>query len=133
MNAINWFEIPATDFDRAVSFYSAVLDVEILKTEFMGEPQAFFPASKDAVSGAIVKSDRLSPSSTGTLIYLNVGNLLALEQAMGKVEINSGRTLMEITDIGEPGFIGIIADSEGNSIGLHAPKPTPTNQTDSNH
>lgn len=25
-NAINWFEIPATDFDRAVRFYSAIYD-----------------------------------------------------------------------------------------------------------
>ena len=23
-NAINWFEIPATDFDRAIRFYSAI-------------------------------------------------------------------------------------------------------------
>ena len=126
-NAINWFEIPAADFDRAVTFYSNVLGTEIQKGEFMGEPQAFFPMDqmdKASVGGAIVKSDRLTPSMTGTLIYLNLGTVENLEQALGRVEASGGKLLMPKTDIGDPGFIGIIQDSEGNGIGLHAPKPT---------
>jgi predicted enzyme related to lactoylglutathione lyase len=122
-NAINWFEIPAADFDRAVTFYNAVLGAEIQKAEFMGEPQAFFPSDMTSVGGAIVKSDRLTPSMTGTLIYLNLGTVENLEQALGRVESSGGKLLMPKTDIGDPGFIGIIQDSEGNGIGLHAPKP----------
>lgn len=121
-NAINWFEIPATDFDRAVTFYSTVLATEIQKAEFMGEPQAFFPMDPTSVGGAIVKSDRLTPSMTGTLIYLNLGTVENLEQALARVESSGGKLLMPKTDIGDPGFIGIIQDSEGNGIGLHAPK-----------
>jgi uncharacterized protein len=123
-NAINWFEIPAIDFDRAVAFYSTVLAIEIQKAEFMGEPQAFFPADQTSVGGAIVKSDRLTPSKTGTLVYLNLGTVENLEQALTRVESSGGKLLTSKTDIGEPGFIGIIQDSEGNGIGLHAPKPT---------
>lgn len=123
-NAINWFEIPATDFDRAVTFYSTVLAVEITKAEFMGEPQAFFPMDRESVGGAIVKSDRLTPSATGTLIYLNLGTIENLEQALGRVESSGGKLCLPKTDIGDPGFIGQIIDTEGNSIGLHAPKPT---------
>jgi len=122
-NAINWFEIPAADFDRAVTFYSTVLATEIQKAEFMGEPQAFFPSDQTSVGGAIVKSDRLTPSMTGTLIYLNLGTVENLEQALARVESSGGKLLMPMTDIGDPGFIGAIQDSEGNSIGLHAPKP----------
>jgi predicted enzyme related to lactoylglutathione lyase len=122
-NAINWFEIPATDFDRAVTFYSTVLETEIQKAEFMGEPQAFFPSDRTSVGGAIVKSDRLIPAMTGTLIYLNLGTVENLEQALGRVESSGGKLLMPKTDIGDPGFIGVIQDSEGNGIGLHAPKP----------
>ena len=123
-NAINWFEIPAADFDRAVTFYSTLLAVEIQKAEFMGEPQAFFPNDQNptSVSGAIVKSTRLTPSRTGTLIYLNLGTVENLEQALGRTEASGGKLLMPKTDIGDPGFIGIIEDSEGNGIGLHAPK-----------
>ncbi len=125
-NAINWFEIPATDFERAVAFYSTVLGTEIQKAEFMGEPQAFFPmdqADRTSVGGAIVKSERLTPSMTGSLIYLNLGTVENLEQALGRVESSGGKLLMPRTDIGEPGFIGMIQDTEGNSIGLHALKP----------
>jgi uncharacterized protein len=124
-NAINWFEIPAADFDRAVTFYSNVLGTEIQKAEFMGEPQAFFPNAQTATSvgGAIVRSDRLTPSMTGTLVYLNLGTIENLEQALGRVESSGGKLLMPKTDIGDPGFIGIIQDSEGNGIGFHAPRP----------
>jgi uncharacterized protein len=121
-NAINWFEIPAVDFERAVAFYSTVLGTKIEKAEFMGEPQGFFPSDRESVGGAIVKSDRLTPAMTGTLIYLNLGTVENLEGALGRVEANGGKTLMPKTDIGDPGFIGIIQDTEGNSVGFHALK-----------
>lgn len=123
-NAISWFEIPAIDFDRAVNFYSAVLGTEIQKGEFMGELQAFFPADLTGAGGAIVKSERLTPASTGTLIYLNVETVERLEQALGRVESSGGKTLMPKMAIGDPGFIGMMLDTEGNCIGLHAPKPS---------
>jgi predicted enzyme related to lactoylglutathione lyase len=119
-NVINWFEIPATDFERAVKFYSDVMNVEIAKGEFMGEPQAFFPTGQGEAGGAIVRSDRLSPSTTGTLIYLNLGSVDSLNQAIGRVEANGGKVEMPVTDIGDPGFISIITDTEGNRIGLHS-------------
>lgn len=31
-NAINWFEIPVTDFDRAKEFYGKLFDTEIQET-----------------------------------------------------------------------------------------------------
>ena len=125
-NAISWFEIPAADFDRAVAFYSTVLATEIQKAEFMGEPQAVFPTDQNdmtSVGGAIVRSDRLTPAMTGTLIYLNLGMVENLEQALARVESSGGKLLMPITDIGDPGFIGTIQDTEGNHIGLHALRP----------
>ncbi len=123
-NAINWFEIPAADFDRAVGFYSTVLGVELQKSEFMGEPQAFFPMDQTSVGGAIVGSQRLTPAMTGTLVYLNLGTVENLEQALERVESSGGKTLMPKTEIGDPGVIGIIQDSEGNCIGFHAPHAT---------
>jgi uncharacterized protein len=123
-NAINWFEIPATDFDRAVIFYSTLLDAEITKGEFMGEQQAFFPAGETEVGGAIVKREQLAPSTSGPLIYLNLETVEDLEDALEDVESIGGKVLMPMTAIGDPGFIGVILDSEGNSVGLHAFKPS---------
>jgi len=119
-NAINWFEIPATDIDRAIGFYNAVLGITLQKGEFMGEPQAFFPGDQTSVGGAIVQSDRLTPSHTGTVIYLNLGTTANLERALSQVETSGGKTLLPKTDIGDPGFIGVMLDTEGNQIGLHA-------------
>ncbi len=120
-NSINWFEIPTVDFERAIAFYNTVLGIEVRKSEFMGEPQAFFPNLDEGVGGAIVYSERIKPSSTGTMIYLNAGTPDGLEQALSRVESNGGKVLMPKTAIGDPGFIGIIIDTEGNQIGLHAP------------
>ena len=43
-NAINWFEIPAKDFDRAIGFYKKVLQVEmqIMQMDPTGAKWAFF-------------------------------------------------------------------------------------------
>jgi len=42
-NVINWFEIPATDFSRAVTFYKAILGLEIKETKMFGTKMGFFP------------------------------------------------------------------------------------------
>jgi predicted enzyme related to lactoylglutathione lyase len=34
-NALNWFEIPATDIERAVTFYGKILDTELVVQESM--------------------------------------------------------------------------------------------------
>ena len=44
-NAINWFEIPAVDFERAVKFYSDILKVELRREIFTGMMNGIFPAS----------------------------------------------------------------------------------------
>lgn len=122
MNAITWFEIPALDFDRAVTFYSTVLDVEIKKADFMGLPNGFFPMNDTDVSGAIVQGKDYAPSLSGAVLYLNAETVEKLEQVLDRVPSSGGTVLTPKTDIGEPGFIGMIQDTEGNRIGLHAPR-----------
>jgi predicted enzyme related to lactoylglutathione lyase len=71
-NLINWFEIPATDFKTAISFYKAILGVEIKETELFGTKTGFFPTNGKNVSEAIVKGEDYKPSSNGVITYLNV-------------------------------------------------------------
>jgi predicted enzyme related to lactoylglutathione lyase len=53
-NALNWFEIPATNIKRAAKFYSTILDVDLEVLEPMpGFQMAMFPA-EDGVGGDIV-------------------------------------------------------------------------------
>lgn len=118
--AINWFEIPARDFDRAVRFYSTVLNTSLRKELFNGEPNGIFPYERPGVGGAVVKREGWEPATSGTLVYLDTAGDLA--GAVARVEKAGGKVLLPVTDIGDPGFIAIILDSEGNRVGLHMEK-----------
>lgn len=123
-NALNWFEIPVTDIDRAKIFYETILDIE-MKTQKSGEEQmAFFPRIPDTLmamsgiaSGALVKSDRLKPSMNGTLIYLNATPTLQI--VIDKIEPAGGKILLPRTKI-PAGYISIFSDTEGNKVAIHA-------------
>lgn len=121
MNALNWFEIPASDFDRAVKFYSAVLGAKLEDGPSMdGSKMVFLPASEPGVGGAIAQSEDFKPSQDGTLVYLNGGDDLAV--MLDRVEGAGGKVSMPKTSIGEHGFIGLFIDTEGNRVGLHSMK-----------
>ena len=112
---LNWVEIPAADFDRAVRFYGAVLGREVPVGEFMGVPHGFLQDDQGERGGAVIPGE---PVSGGPLIYLNAAPDLAA--AVARVETAGGRVVQPTTPIGEQGAIAIIADSEGNRVGLHA-------------
>lgn len=117
-NAINWFEIPAVDFDRAVQFYSKLLGCEIRVETFQGAPNGFLPFGVGKVGGAIIKAEHAAPSTAGTLVYLNAED--CFNEAIGRVEKLGGTLVLPATSIGDPGTIAIIIDSEGNRVGLHS-------------
>lgn len=120
MNAINWFEIPATDFDRAVKFYETALGISMHREVFAGDPNAFFPyAQGQGVGGSVVKADYANPGSGGAVVYLNAGTHQQLEAALARVEAAGGSVLRPATDLGEIGTIAFIRDTEGNHVGLH--------------
>jgi len=120
-NAINWFELPATDLARAQAFYEAVLATTLKAETFGGMAMALFPYAQGAgVGGALVKDARFVPSQAGALVYLDAGG--ALDACLARVPAAGGRVLMEKTDIGAPGFIAVVQDTEGNRVGLHMPR-----------
>jgi predicted enzyme related to lactoylglutathione lyase len=121
MNAVNWFEIPARDLDRATRFYNRVLDTQLRKEMFETRPMAIFPSSETGVGGALVQDRDEVPSLQGTLIYLNARDESGLVAALGRVEGAGGRVLMPKTAIGPQGFIAVIEDTEHNRVGVHAP------------
>jgi hypothetical protein len=123
MNAVNWFEIPATDFDRAVRFYEALLGVE-LKREFFGgsDPNGVFPyEGESGVGGAVVQAPYAKAGHDGVIIYLNARSSDRLDSALAQVEALGGAVLMPRMSIGPNGYVATIRDSEGNRVGLHIP------------
>lgn len=116
--AIDWFEIPVTDMPRATAFYGAVLKTGF-KYEQAGEMEmAVFPYSEgEGVGGALARHPGKRPASTGVVIYLNAGD--DIRGAVTRAVEAGGRVTMPVTDIGDPGFIALIEDTEGNVVGLH--------------
>ncbi len=48
-NAVNWFAIPASDFNRAVKFYNAVFDFNLQVSQMGGSDIAFFPVEAGGI------------------------------------------------------------------------------------
>ncbi len=123
-NVLTWFEIPVTDIDRAKKFYETILDIEMVKRADGNDEAVFFPfnpnviqATSGRITGVLSKTARNSPSSNGTVVYINASP--NIQTVLDKVEQAGGKIIAPKTKI-PAGFIAIIIDSEGNKVGLHA-------------
>ena len=121
-NVINWFEIPAKNFEKACDFYGKVLNGDIHKIDTPnGGKMGFFPGNmNEGVGGAIVSGQGYEPSSKGSVVYLNGGEDLSVPLA--RVEKAGGKILMPKTSIGENGFMAHFSDPEGNRVAFHSMK-----------
>jgi uncharacterized protein len=119
-SVINWFDIPAANFARALRFYETVLGIKLIQENMLGAQMAIFPAKPGEATGAIMAREGITPGSTGTTIYLKAGNDLSV--ALARVEAAGGKMIFPKTFIKEGfGYFAIMIDSEGNSVGLHSP------------
>ncbi|HKK23994.1 MAG TPA: VOC family protein [Gracilimonas sp.] len=121
-NAINWFEIPVNDINRAKSFYEAIFDFELFDLDIGdGLQMAIFPAENGTVGGALIqKKEYYYPSDThGPLLYLNANP--DLQTVLDKVEDSGGTISIPKRLITEDnGYMAVIIDSEGNRVALHS-------------
>jgi uncharacterized protein len=121
-NAISWFEIPATDLDRAQKFYEAIFGFSMIPMEMPNFKMRMFPIDDMiGVGGALSSSPGFyEPSATqGPLIYLNANPDVQI--VLDKVEAAGGKIIVPKTEISpEYGHMGVFIDSEGNRIGLHS-------------
>ena len=117
-HTISWFEIPATNIERAAKFYSAILGVKIDIMKWEGYQMGMFPGGKGIIHGALVQGEHYVPSDKGTVVYLNGGN--DLNNALKKVEPAGGKVCRPKFSIGEHGYIAFFTDTEGNRVALHS-------------
>jgi predicted enzyme related to lactoylglutathione lyase len=129
-NTVVWADIPVTDLERAMKFYSAVLGQEVKPVEGMpgialiAPPEGFDPSQIQGpppVSFDLALTEQMKPSMDGCTIYLNgYGDP---EGMLQRAVAAGGEMLMPVTDMGEMvGSIGFFKDSEGNRIGVHKPQ-----------
>ena len=114
-NAV-WFEIPSSDFERAVKFYEAVFQVT-LRREKIGGDLAVFPGDEPAVTGAIISQDGYVPAAHGAVIYLSAGD--DLTPYLERAATNGGSIIVQKTAL-PPGMghYAHFGDTEGNRVGL---------------
>jgi len=119
-NVVTWFDIPTADFDRAIKFYSDIMGEQVQVGEFMGQTLGVFKTdNRESVTGDIVPpGPNHKPSPDGTRIYLCCEG--KLDQVISRVETAGGMVLHPRFAIGEAGWIAVIRDSEGNTVGLHS-------------
>jgi predicted enzyme related to lactoylglutathione lyase len=117
-NAVTWFEIPTTDFERATQFYETVLDIKL--RAFPGpEPCNMFPSDDGGVGGCIVHRAQQKPAADGSLVYLNADG--KLDASLKRAEQLGATVLVPRTQIpGGFGYYACLQDSEGNHVGLHS-------------
>jgi len=120
-NAISWFNIAVVDFDRALKFYETVLGTKLEVIKGKDDIMGMFPADFEngGVGGAISQRDTCKAGAGGTTVYLDVTG--KLDAVLGRITAAGGTICMPRTAIPPHGFIAIIGDTEGNSVGLHSP------------
>jgi len=118
-NAVNWFEIPVNDMDRAKKFYEKILGVSLTINEMGPLVMAWFPNEPDAPgsTGTLIKAESYVPSVEGSMVYFSVDDI---EAVLKRVEANGGKVVNPKMSIGEYGFVGHFIDCEGNRVALHS-------------
>jgi predicted enzyme related to lactoylglutathione lyase len=125
-NAISWFEIPATDLDRAQKFYEAILEISLIPLESPPIRMRMFPVKDPmtGIGGALCHNpDFYKPSATdGPIVYLNANP--DVQQVLDKVAAAGGKIIVPKTEISpEYGHMALFIDTEGNRVALHSVPP----------
>lgn len=120
-NALNWFEIPVADIDRATAFYQRLYGTELVRQSMCDGELAMLPYEGEGVGGCLFRHAELRPAANGTLVYLNAGEDLA--PMLARVEPAGGQVALPKTLVSpEVGHMAHFVDSEGNRVGLHSPR-----------
>ncbi len=116
-NRVVWVDIPVTNLDRAMKFYSAVLknNVKLVET-----PDCKFAVldHENGNGGCLVEHPGMNPGNGGILVYMNTDD--RIREAVSQVESHGGSVLEPIHSIAPHGFCAVIRDSEGNRLALHS-------------
>jgi len=116
MNGICHIEIPCTDIDRAMKFYTDVFGWE---TRLIPEMNYGVFKAPDGPGGGFSRELKIAAEG-GLALYIEVEDINAV---FGKVEAAGGKKVMDKAMISpEHGFMGQFSDIEGNLIGLWSQK-----------
>ena len=122
-NVISWFELPATDLDRAQKFYETILDIRMNALDTPHIRMRMFPVEDPmtGIGGALALAPGFyKPSeSDGPIVYLNANP--DVQHVLDKIETAGGKIIVPKTEISpEHGHMAVFVDTEGNRVALHS-------------
>lgn len=114
MNGICHIEIPSHDFEKARKFYGGLFKWQF---DYMKEMDYLMFKAPDGINGGFSKELAISEKA-GIFLYIEVEDI---ETTIKNGEEVGGKTVKGKAMIGpEIGYFAILADLEGNQIGLWA-------------
>ncbi|QQS55170.1 MAG: VOC family protein [Candidatus Competibacteraceae bacterium] len=118
-NPVGWFEIYVEDLGRAKAFYETVFDLQLSELENAEIEMLAFPMRPEGYSApvALVRMPGFSVGANSVIIYFSY--FYCGVEAI-KTKNAGGQIHKEKISIGQYGFIVLIADMEGNMVGLHS-------------
>jgi len=118
-NLVSIIEIPATNLNRAINFYSSVLGISIEVIEMGDVLMGILPNEEGTVNVVLAQGSDYNPTTSGCIVYLSGGE--DLQPILDKIEPNGGSIIVPKTEISpEMGFFALFIDTEGNQLGLHS-------------
>ena len=122
MNPVGWFEIYVKDMNRAKSFYEAVLGLPLSKLPQSGDSlddMWAFPMNHGAsgAAGALARMNDAPVGPGGTIVYFVTDDC---GTAARRAKDAGGQIVKDKFSIGQYGNIALVADLDGNIIGLHS-------------
>jgi len=118
-NPVGWFEIYVQDMARATAFYETVFLARLERVDAPDIDMWTFPTQSEGygATGALVRTPGVGSGGNSVLVYFSCQDC-AVEA--GRAAAAGGKVLKDKFSIGRYGHIAIVADSEGNTIGLHS-------------
>ena len=112
-----WFEIPASDLQRATAFYEAVFEMKTTPEDIGdGEPKSLLPGG----IGSLACGHDWTPSADGIVAYFDGGD--DLQAVLDRVVVHGGSVVEPKQPVeATQGFWGRFRDTEGNIIGVLSP------------
>jgi len=130
---IVWFEIHVKDLDRAIAFYSSVLNIRIEKQVLLDRQDGIMKKEDLGIGGILVQKENFTPSSGGVLFfYVNVlsdaietatrygGKVKTAKTLIKQTDKEGNRTIAQNLIDDKVGYFAELLDSEGNAISLYS-------------
>ena len=130
---ISWFEIPVINMDRAITFYSKVLNVKIKKEKLFDTELGIFDKNVTGIGGVLIAKPNHEPGKGIALFFytndmteslrlaeLLGGKIIRPKDLIKRRTANGGIIIAETLMDNQLGYYAEVSDSEGNLIALYS-------------